>query len=150
MADTNRVLLASGFTELALGAVTGWPYALAISDAERAKAIGIRSTPRMRQWHLDLIALGGLTALAATALPDLPRRVGYPLALAAWTSANSFGVLTVRPDLEDHTAYRTALVASFALATWGFVGLGAVAVRRARRGSAVNGPSCAARARGRR
>jgi hypothetical protein len=130
MPDTNRLLLASGFTEVALGAVTGWPYALAIADPDRARRAGIRSTARLRQWHLDLIALGGLSALAATAVPDLPRRVAYPLAIGAWTNANAFGVLVFRPGAKDHPLYRTAVGGSFTATTWGFVGLAAVAVRR--------------------
>jgi hypothetical protein len=52
-------LVVSGLAELALGALTGWPYALAIADEERAKALGIRSRARMRQWHLDLIPSAG-------------------------------------------------------------------------------------------
>ncbi len=132
MPKPNDVLLAAGFTEVALGAVTGWPYALAIADSDRAKAIGIRSTARLRQWHLDLIMLGGLSALAATAVPDLPRRVAYPLAVGAWTNANSFGVLVFRPEVKDHPVYRAGVVASFVTTTVGFVGLAAQAVRGAR------------------
>lgn len=132
MADTNKLLLASGFTELALGAATGWPYALAITDKERARAVGIRSTARMRQWHLDLIALGGLTALAGTALPDLPRRVAIPLAIGAWTNANSFGVLVFRPEAKDHPIYKAGVVGSFVVTTWGFVGAARHALRGAR------------------
>lgn len=75
---TNQLLLASGLTEVALGALTGWPYAMAIADADRAQALGIRSTARLRQWHLDLIALGGLTALASATVDDLPRGVAFP------------------------------------------------------------------------
>ena len=133
LGDPNRVLLASGFVEVALGAATGWPYALAIADPERARAIGIRSTARMRQWHLDLIALGGLSALAATSLPDLPRGIAYPLAAGAWTNANAFGVLVVRPDLKDHPVYRAGVAASFVTTTWGFAGLALVATRGLRR-----------------
>lgn len=135
MPDTNKLLLASGFTEVGLGALTGWPYALAIADPDRARSFGIRSTARLRQWHLDLIALGGLTALAATALPDLPRRVAYPLALGAWTNANAFGVLVVRPDAKTHWLYRAGVGGSFVLTTWGFAGLAAVAGRRLTRSS---------------
>lgn len=135
MPNTNELLLASGFTEVALGALTGWPYALAIADPDRARSVGIRSTARMRQWHLDLIALGGLTALAATAVPDLPRRVAYPLAIGAWTNANAFGVLVVRPDVKDHPLYRAGVGGSFAVTTWGFAGLAAVAARRLTRRS---------------
>jgi hypothetical protein len=34
---TNEVLVLSGVTELALGALTGWPYALAVSDPEKVR-----------------------------------------------------------------------------------------------------------------
>jgi hypothetical protein len=147
MPDTNK-LLASGFAEVAPGAATGWPYALAVADPDRARRAGIRSTARMRQWHLDLIMLGGLTALAAAALPDLPRRVVYPLALGAWTNANASGVLVVRPELKDRPSYRVGVGASFAVTTWGFVGLAAVAGRRVTRQSAER-PAPPARRRGR-
>ncbi len=77
----------------------------------------------MRQWHLDLIALGSLTVLAATAVPNLPPKVAVPLTVGAWTNANAFGVLVVRPDLHDHPVYRAAAVGSFVLTSTGFVGL---------------------------
>jgi hypothetical protein len=123
-------LVLSGLVELALGAMTGWPYALVVSDPDLAKALGIRSIPRLRQWHLDLIALGGLTVLAGTAMPNLPRKVKWPLGIGAWTNAMSFGVLVIRPDLKDHIAYRTGVTASFALASSGFVGLAREGVAR--------------------
>lgn len=116
-------LMVSGLSELALGALTGWPYALAITDQERAKKIGIRSTARLRQWHLDLIALGGLTTMAGAALPNLPNRVAVPLGVGAWTNAMSFGVLMVRPEARDHPVYRTAVVGSFIATSTGFTGL---------------------------
>jgi hypothetical protein len=130
----NETLVASGLIEVALGALSGWPYALAIDDPDAARRLGIRSPARMRQWHLDLIALGGLSVLVGSAVPDLPRRVAWPLALGAWTNANAFGVLALRPDLKEHRVYRSAVLASFATVSWGFCGLAAVAVKR-RRGS---------------
>lgn len=126
----NETLVASGLIELALGALTGWPYALAIDDPDAARRLGVRSVGRLRQWHLDLIALGALTVLVGSAVPDLPRRVAWPLAIGAWTNANAFGVLALRPELKEHPVYKASAVASFATVSWGCCGLAAVGVRR--------------------
>ena len=136
-------LVLSGLAELALGALTGWPYAIVIADPDRARSLGIRSRPRMRQWHLDLIALGGLTVLAGTAMPGLPGRVAWPLGVGAWTNAMSFGVLTVWPHLHDHPAYRAGVVGSFIATSAGFTGLAAEGVRRRRdaEGDRAGGPT---------
>ena len=123
-------LALSGLTELALGAQTGWLMALAVSDPDKLKALGVRSAGRLRQWHLDLIALGGLTALASVVVPDPPRKVAVPLAVGAWVNANAFGVLAFRPELKDHPAYRAGVIGSFLSASWGFTGLAAVAWHR--------------------
>jgi hypothetical protein len=123
-------LMVSGLSELALGALTGWPYALAIADPELAKKAGIRSTARLRQWHLDLIALGGLTTMAGAAFPDLPGRVAWPLGVGAWTNAMAFGVLMVKPEARDTTAYRTAVIGSFVATSSGFTGLAVEGWRR--------------------
>ncbi len=131
--STNETLILSGLTELATGALTGWPYALAISDADKLRKLGIRSAPRLRQWHLDLIALGSLSVLIGTAVPDLPRRIAWPLTIGAWTNANAFGVLAIRPDLKDHPIYKTAVVGSFATVTWACSALAILAARRSRR-----------------
>ncbi|QNI05003.1 hypothetical protein GAN17_00780 [Mycobacterium kubicae] len=131
-ASTNETLVLSGLVELAAGALTGWPYALAIADSERARRLGIRSTPRLRQWHLDLIALGALSVLVGAAVPDLPRSVAWPLAAGCWTNANAFGVLAFRPDAAETTVYRTAVAASFTAVSWGSTSLAALALRRRR------------------
>jgi len=123
-------LVVSGLAELAFGALTGWPYALSITAPDRAAALGIRSRARMRQWHLDLIALGGLTVLAGTALPGVPGRIAWPLGVGAWSNAMAFGVLVARPELEDHPAYKAAVGASFVSTSAGFVGLAAEGARR--------------------
>lgn len=129
-AHTNEILVLSGATELAVGALTGWPYALAVSDREKVRKLGIRSIPRLRQWHLDLIALGALTMLVGTAVPNLPRRVAWPLAVGAWTNANAFGLLAFKPDAEAHRAYRAAVGTSFSTVSWGCVSLAMLAARR--------------------
>lgn len=126
-------LVVAGLSELALGALTGWPMALAVSRPDDLKRLGIRSPARLRQWHLDLIMLGSLTASASTWVPDAPRKVAVPLALGAWTNANAFGVLAFRPELREHPAYKAGVVASFVATSWGFTGLAAVAWTRRRR-----------------
>jgi len=97
-ARTNQTLVLSGILELAVGALTGWPCALAVNKAGPHRRTRDQSVPRLRQWHLDLIALGGLRPLLGSAVPDLPRRVAWPLTAGAWTNAHGFGVLAVRPD----------------------------------------------------
>jgi hypothetical protein len=123
-------LVVAGLTELALGALTGWPMALAVSRPDDLHRIGIRSGARLRQWHLDLIMLGSLTAAAPRLVPDPPRKVALPLAVGAWTNANAFGVLAFRPELKDHPVYKAAIVGSFVATSWGFTGLAATAWKR--------------------
>jgi len=92
--------------------LTGWLYTLVKTDREKARALGIKSGARVRQWHLDLIALGGLTAMAGTAVPDLPAWVKWPLGIGAWTNAMSFFPLALDPEIEQRQLYRTAVGAS--------------------------------------
>src|SRR4051794_30923996 len=123
-------LVVSGLTELALGALTGWLMAVAVSRPQDLGKIGIRSGARLRQWHLDLIMLGALTAAAPSFVPDPPRTVAVPLAVGAWVNANAFGVLAFRPELKEHPIYKAGVAGSFISASWGFVGLAAVAWKR--------------------
>ena len=80
--------------------------AVAVSRPQDLGKLGIRSGARLRQWHLDLIMLGALTAAAPTFVPDPPRTVAVPLALGAWVNANAFRVLAFRPELKDHKVYK--------------------------------------------
>jgi len=123
-------LVVSGLTELALGALTGWPMALSVARPQDLTKVGIQSSARLRQWHLDLIMLGSLTALSSRLVPQPPRAVAVPLAVGAWTNANAFGVLAFRPELKEHPAYKAGVIASFASTSWGFTGLAAVAWKR--------------------
>lgn len=123
-------LVVSGLTELALGALTGWPMAVAVSRPQYLPKLGIRSGARLRQWHLDLIMLGSLTAAASRFVPDPPRKVAVPLAVGAWVNANAFGVSAFRPELKEHPIYKSGVAASFISASWGFTGLAAIAWKR--------------------
>lgn len=131
-ASTNETLVLSGLAELAGGALLGWPYALAIDDPDKVGKLGIRSVPRLRQWHLDMIALGGLSVLVGTAVPDLPRWIAWPLTIGAWTNASAFGVLALRPDWKGHPVYKSAVGGSFATVSGSFSALAILAARRRR------------------
>ena len=126
------LLLASGLTELAAGALTGWVYTFARQQPERARAIGIESTPRIRQWHLDLAMLGTATVACATAVPDAPRPVSAALGIGAWTNAMLFLPLAFKPDADQRPGYRAAAAASFVATSVGFAGMAANAWARRR------------------
>jgi hypothetical protein len=126
-------LVVSGLVELATGALTGWLYTLVKTDHDKARALGIKSGARVRQWHLDLIALGGLTAMAGTAVPDLPWWVKWPLGIGAWSNAMSFLPLAFDPEIEQRELYRAAVGASFVTTSVGFTGLALTAARRRQR-----------------
>jgi len=126
------LLLASGLTELAAGALTGWVYTFARQQPERAKAIGIASTPRIRQWHLDLAMLGTATVACATAVPDAPRPVAAALGVGAWSNAMLFLPLAFKPEADQQPAYRAAAAASFVATSIGFAGMAATAWARRR------------------
>jgi len=56
------------------GEYVGTAYATSWQDRVVHGGLGIRSGARLRQWHLDLIMLGGLTAAAPSFVPDPPAR----------------------------------------------------------------------------
>ncbi|UUW91884.1 hypothetical protein ABFU82_25020 [Nocardioides sp. WV_118_6] len=129
---TPSALTTSGAVELAAGALSGWIYTLAIADKERARRLGIVSTPRVRQWHLDLAALGTATVALGAALPDAPAPLQRTLAAGAWSNAMLFLPLAFRPELADDRRYRVAVAGSFVTTSVGFVGFAATALRRRR------------------
>ncbi|MCZ0985562.1 hypothetical protein [Streptomyces diastatochromogenes] len=130
----NRIVL-SGLTQIALGAATGFPYALAVTDADRLRRAGIKAPQRIRQFHLDLIIMGSLVAMAGTAVPDMPRWVAAPLVVGGWTNALSFVPPALAPEAEQHPVYRSAVAASFATTAFAWVALAAVTRRRLRAAS---------------
>ena len=87
----------------------------------------------LRRGDKPVTALTLRLVLASMAVPNLPRSVAYPLMVGAWTNANAFAPLIVRPEIREHPAYRAGVVASFISTSWGFVGLARVAARRRRR-----------------
>jgi hypothetical protein len=126
-------LVTSGLVELAAGALSGWVYTLTRQDPERARALGIQSPARIRQWHLDLAMLGTATIACGVAAPDAPRVAQAALGIGAWTNAMAFLPLAFAPDFDAHPAYKAFAGASFVATTVGFTGIAASAVRDRRR-----------------
>src|SRR3954454_15050872 len=122
-------LVVSGLMEGAAGALAGWPYTLVRQDPEAARRLGIKSGARIRQWHLDLTMLGGLTVAVGAAVPDAPRWASVPLGIGAWTNAMAFLPLAFAPEVDRHPAYRTLAGASFVATSAGLSGM-AVEARR--------------------
>ena len=130
-------LLASGVAELAAGALTGWVYTFAKTQPDRARDLGIISTARIRQWHLDLAMLGTATVALAVAVPDAPRPVAAALGVGAWSNAMFFLPLTFKPDLDKHPVFLAGVVTSFAATSVGFSGMAATVFARRRRSAAA-------------
>ncbi len=125
-------LVRSGLTELAAAALSGWVFTACRTQPDLTRRLGIRSTARIRQWHLDLAALGAASIACGLAVPDPPRTAERALRIGAWTNAMAFLPLAFRPDLDRHPAYLAAVTGSFVSTTVGFCGLALSARRRAR------------------
>lgn len=132
MSDRLDPVVVSGVTELAAGALSGWVYTLVREQPELAKRLGLRSAGRVRQWHLDLIMLGGAHALLGHVLPGLPRKVAVPLAVGSWTNAMAFLPLAIDPEIDRRPAFRAAVTGSFVATSVGFAGAAREAWRRRR------------------
>lgn len=130
---TPSLLVVSGLTELAVGALTGWVYTAVKTKPEAMQELGIREPDRIRQWHLDLTMLGAYTAVCGMAVPAAPRSISMPLAIGAWANAFAFLPLAFRPDLHRRPAFVAAMVGSFVATSIGFAGTAHTAYRRYRR-----------------
>lgn len=127
-------LVRSGLVELATGALSGWIFTLARTQPELAKSrLGIQNPARIRQWHLDLAALGTATIACGLAVPEPPRLAATALGVGAWTNAMAFLPLAFKPDLDEHPAYLAFAAASFVATTLGFTGMALAATRRSPR-----------------
>jgi hypothetical protein len=123
-------LVVSGLAQIAVGALTGFPYAVAAYRPDLLPKLGIRAPGRVRQLHLDLIIMGGLVTATGAALPRLPRVVAIPLAVGCWTNALAFAPPAARPSIEHAPPYRAAVAASFVTTTASWVAVAAVAAHR--------------------
>ena len=133
MSDTRSPLVRSGLTQLAAGALSGWVFTLCRVQPETAAKLGIRSVPRIRQWHLDLAALGTASVACGLAAPDAPVLVTRALQIGSWTNAMAFLPLAFFPELDKDRRYIAFAALSFVATTVGFCGLAVNARRSAAR-----------------
>lgn len=124
-------LVVSGLAQVALGALTGFPYAIATYKPELLSRTYVPAPHRIRQLHLDLIMMGGLVTATGAALPRLPRAVAVPLAVGCWTNALAFAPPAVKPSIADSPAFRALVTASFVMTSASWVAVAAIAIRRA-------------------
>lgn len=125
-------LVTSGVAELAAGALSGWVYAAVRYDKEGARRLRIKKPARIRQWHLDLVALGTATVVLGLAVPDAPKNVQRALAGGAWANAMMFLPLAYWPEALQNPTYRKLGVASFTATSVGFTGMAVTALARRR------------------
>lgn len=123
-------LVVSGLTQIAVGALTGFPYAIARYKPELLAKTGLQAPGRIRQLHLDLIMMGGVVTAAGIALPRMPRAVSVPLAVGCWTNALAFGPPAFRPSIEKSPLYRGLVGTSFVTTSAGWVAVAGVAWHR--------------------
>ncbi|UMG94091.1 hypothetical protein [Nocardioides sp. TF02-7] len=125
-------LIAAGAAEVALGALIGFPYAVAVDDSPTSRrlltALRVRHPRRLRQLHLDLIIMGVLLMAAGVAVPDLPTAVALAVGIGGWTNALLFVPLMVDERQQHRAWFRAVTVASFLAVSGGWVGVAAVAV----------------------
>jgi hypothetical protein len=127
-------LVAAGATEIALGALLGFPYAAAVDGSETSQkilaALRVNHPRRLRQLHLDLIIMGGLLVAIGAAIPDLPLVVALAVGIGGWTNALLFAPLVIDESQQGRRWYRVATALSFVAVAGGWVAVAVVAIGR--------------------
>jgi hypothetical protein len=125
----DQKMRASGVTQVAIGATSGWGLAALVSQPAVRDRLGV-DVARLRQAHLDVIIMGGLVTAAAT-VPGIPTWARRATVVGAWTNPLLFVPLAFRRDVAATKSYQLASVASFTVTCAGWFGI-ARAARRAR------------------
>lgn len=115
-------MVAAGITQVAIGALSGWPLAAVTADPELAERAGVREVHRLRQAHVDVIMMGGLIA-AAGLVDNAPGWAKTAARIGAWTNPVLFVPLAFGPRATRSPAYIAASVASFTVTCAGWVGI---------------------------
>lgn len=125
------VLVVAGAAEIALGALIGFPYAVAVEGSDTSKRIlttlRVRHPRRLRQLHLDLIIMGVLLMAAGAAFPSMPWAVALAIGVGGWTNALLFAPLMLDERHQQARWFRAVTAASFVAVAGGWVAAAFVA-----------------------
>ena len=127
----DRGMVASGTTQVAVGALSGWGLAALVGIPGLTEKLGIVDPVRMRQAHLDVIIMGGLVT-AAGLVDDVPQWARHATRIGAWTNPRLLVPMAFKKDAAGTKAYMAASVASFTVTCAGWIGVAAAARRNAR------------------
>jgi hypothetical protein len=132
--NAAEALVVAGASEIALGAVLGFPYAVAVEGSATSRSIlaslRIRHPRRLRQLHLDLIVMGALLMAAGGAIPAMPVPVALAIGIGGWTNALLFAPLMFDERRQQAAWFRAVTVASFVAVAGGWVATAFVAAAR--------------------
>lgn len=129
----DRDMVASGTTQVAIGALSGWGLAALLAVPGLKEKLGVRNPVRLRQAHIDVIIMGGLVTAAAL-VEDAPAWARTATRVGAWTNPLLFVPMAFDEEAAATRAYQAASVASFTITCAGWVGLARAARRSARKG----------------
>ena len=124
------VLLAAGVLSLASSGLLGWLIALHRAKPEAIAKIGIKAPHRIMQLHLDQVMMGLILLAVATAFPDIPDAIAWPLLVGTIMNPLGFVPLAFLPKADETVVYRGLIGISFiatsgslvALAVWFLAG----------------------------
>lgn len=127
----DRDLIASGTTQVAIGALSGWGLAALIGIPGLKEKLRIEDPIRLRQAHIDVIIMGGLVT-AAGLVDGAPNWARHATRIGAWTNPLLFVPLAFKGGSATSKAYQAASVASFTVTCAGWVGMARTARRAAK------------------
>ncbi len=124
------VLLAAGVLSLASAGLLGWLMALRRAKPEAIEKMGIKAPHRITQLHLDQVMMGLILLAIATAFPDIPDAIAWPLLIGTILNPLGFVPLAFWPKADETLWYRAGIGVSFiatsgslvALAVWVLAG----------------------------
>lgn len=128
----DRDLIASGTTQVAIGAMSGWGLAALVGIPGVKEKLRVEDPIRLRQAHIDVIIMGGLVT-AAGLVDGAPNWARNAIRIGAWTNPLLFVPLAFKGGGASSRSYQAASAASFTVTCAGWIGMAMTARRAAKR-----------------